>query len=955
MRRQLFVLVCALALAVPAFAQTMFQGRIDVTVTDAQGKTVPGVVVDVSGLQAASQTTDANGEAHFLNLPPGKYSVAATLSGFNPYRNDSIDVTAGRSVPLTVALTVGGVSEAVKVTASPLVVDPGRQTITTSISYEQLQNIPSARDPWVVLQTVPGVVVDRVNVGGAESGQQSNVLAKGAGTTENTWNLDGIPVTDLASTGSSPTYYNFDMFQEMSITTGGASAINPTAGAQLNMQFKTGSNRALGNAHFYGAGENLQSTNLPDELLPLAGPSGKGNRIKQLTDVGFDLGGPLLKDKWWAWGSYALTDGTLYTLNGDPDKTRLENIAFKTSAQLSAKIRPEFLFFRGNKEKNGRGASPLRAPETTWDQTGPTPLYKGQVNIVAGSNMFVTVRAGHVGNGFSLTPQGGLDTTGYRDPGKVRHGSYVFYETKRPDNSLLADANWFRGTHEIVFGGSWRHTQDDERQEFPGSGADNLQSADFATSRRLTAYLYRPFFASSVGVNQSLYAGDTIHAGRITAQLSLRFDRVYASMLESHQAAIPGFPTLLPAISAPAQDKMIDVSLLSPRVGLSYALDQAGHTILRASYGIFGSQLGTGTVQAFSAASQALLVYSATDRNGNNVADPNELESLVTFAGVDPAQPASGVNFNRIDPDLKAPKTHELVFGVDREVMANLGVSASVSWRRFTDLFWSGYDPAQQITVYPLAGVTRADYVVEGTASGNVAGLGAYQQAYYAPRDASLPPGNGSEFRNRPDYSQQFLGFELQATKRLADHWMARIGFSTNQHTEHFGSDAAIQDPTPTLTFPNIGDGAVLTGTSGSGKSEIYMILPRYQINASGMYQFAHGINVAGNLVSREGYGMPFFEPVESADPLLPEKRVLLVDPRDSRLPGVFSFDMRGEKSFAFSGRELALSLDLFNVFNSSTVLGRQYDVTATGNTGFNQPLEIMNPRLLRFGVRFQF
>jgi hypothetical protein len=72
-------------------------------------------------------------------------------------------------------------------------------------------------------------------------------------------------------------------------------------------------------------------------------------------------------------------------------------------------------------------------------------------------------------------------------------------------------------------------------------------------------------------------------------------------------------------------------------------------------------------------------------------------------------------------------------------------------------------------------------------------------------------------------------------------------------------------------------------------------------------------------------------------------------------LPGVATLDLRGEKAFTFSGRELALSLDVFNVFNSSTVLGRQYDVTATGNTGYNQPLEIMNPRLLRFGVRFQF
>ena len=65
--------------------------------------------------------------------------------------------------------------------------------------------------------------------------------------------------------------------------------------------------------------------------------------------------------------------------------------------------------------------------------------------------------------------------------------------------------------------------------------------------------------------------------------------------------------------------------------------------------------------------------------------------------------------------------------------------------------------------------------------------------------------------------------------------------------------------------------------------------------------------------------------------------------------------DLRGEKSFTFGSRELAVSLDLFNALNSATVLGRQYDVTTTGNTGFNQPLEIMNPRLIRFGVRFQF
>lgn len=955
MRRKLFAFIVLLAFAAPSWAQTLFQGRIDVTVVDAQSRPIPGVLVEIGGTASQSQTSDDKGEAHFLNLSPGRYTVTANLSGFRTFRADNIEVAAGISVPLNIPLSVGGVTEAVQVVAETPVVDPARQTITTSISYDQLQRLPSARDPWVMLQTVPGVVVDRVNVGGAESGQQSNVLAKGAGVTENTWNLDGIPVTDLAATGSSPTYYNFDMFQEMSVTTGGASATNPTAGAQLNMQFKSGSNAFAGAAHFYSAGESLQSSNLPDELLPLAGVSGKGNRMKELTDVGFDLGGPVVRDRLWVWGSYGYTDGTLFTLNGDPDRTELENMAVKITGQVNASIRPEFLFFRGNKSKIGRGASPLRAPETTWDQSGPTPLYKGQVNITARNNLFVTVRGAHVGNGFSLTPQGGLATTGYRDPGRVRHGSYVFYETKRPDYSALADGNWFRGRHEMAFGGSWRRTKDDERQDFPGSGADNLHAADFATSGRITAYLYRPFFASSVGVNQSFYIGDTVRNGRLTAQLSLRYDRSTASMLESTQAAIPGFPTLLPSITAPAVDNMIDLGLFSPRAGVTYALDDSGRTQVRASYGLFGSQLGSGTVQAFSAASQALLIYSAIDRNGNNVADANELDQLLNFAGVNPANPGAGVNFNRVNPDLKAPKTHEVVFGVDRELMPQFGVSASLSWRRFTDVIWSGYDPSQQITIYPLVGVTRADYQLEGVVQGNVPGVGAYRQEYFAPTDASLPPGNGSEYRNRPDYTQQYLGFEVQAVKRLSNRWMARIGFSSNRHTEQFGSDAALQDPGASATWPNIDGGAFVVGTAGSGKSEIFLILPRYQVSASGLYQFAYGINVAASLNLREGYGMPFFEPVESADPLLPEKRVLLVDPRESRLPAVSLLDLRGEKSFTFGSRQLALSLDLFNVFNSATVLGRQYDVTTTGTTGYNQPLEIMNPRLLRFGVRFQF
>src|SRR5204863_2869963 len=139
-----------------------------------------------------------------LNLAPGTYTVSAKLSGFSDYLNRSIVVGTGASVPLRISMTVAGVSTQVQVTSETPIVDTKKMTTSTNVSVEELQNIPSSRDPWVVLQTVPGVIVDRVNVGGAESGQQSNYQAKGASGSDNTWNIDGIAITDMAATGPTP-------------------------------------------------------------------------------------------------------------------------------------------------------------------------------------------------------------------------------------------------------------------------------------------------------------------------------------------------------------------------------------------------------------------------------------------------------------------------------------------------------------------------------------------------------------------------------------------------------------------------------------------------------------------------------------------------------------------------------------------------------------------------------
>jgi len=193
----------------------------------------------------------------------------------------------------------------------------------------------------------------------------------------------------------------------------------------------------------------------------------------------------------------------------------------------------------------------------------------------------------------------------------------------------------------------------------------------------------------------------------------------------------------------------------------------------------------------------------------------------------------------------------------------------------------------------------------------------------------------------------------------LADRWMARFGFSTNSHTEYFDDRAtAIQDPTANATNPYVDGGIVVVASGGSGKSGIYQLLPKYQFIANGLYQLPYNIDLGVNWMLRQGFGQPWFRSrvSGSSDALSGSKTVLLnTDLEQNRLPYVQTLDLRIGYKLKIKRTSLNFDFDIFNLFNSATELGRQYDYRLTGNTGFNKTLEIMNPRIARVGVRFNF
>jgi hypothetical protein len=792
-----------------------------------------------------------------------------------------------------------------------------------------------------------------VNVGGSESGQQSGYQAKGASGSDATWNLDGVPITDMAATGATPTYWDFDMFQEMNVTTGGSDMTSSTGGVHLNLVLKSGTNTPHGSSRIYYENQSMQSNNMDSTLaIALGSPNGKGNRTSQYEDYGFEVGGPLVKDHLWAWGAVGKTDVRILTIKQTPDRTILKNYSFKAQGQATPSVRGSFTYYTGRKEKFGRGASATRPPETTYDQGTLGPgFFKGEGNFVARNNLFLTARVSHYPWGFFLTPEGGLNANVYYDDGGVWHGSIDDYRSERPMNTVAGDGSYFLGKHELKFGFSWRKTEVHSTDAWPGNkvqsywnGYPNIIAQATADSVTDASARYIDGFIS-----------DTITLNRLTANIGIRFDRQNDSVLQMTSAAVTtgNFAKYLPQITAPAVPDAIKWNSASPRLSISYALDPNHKTLLRGSYAMFASQLGNGSSTFVSVLQYRYVSFDAVDLNGNKLADPNEIDynSLEAWSGFDINNPSKiSESINKLG-NYSVPKTHEVIVGLDHELMSNFGVSAAFTYRRMVDFNWD-----------PRIGVRSTNYTQAGTLSGSGLPDGSsYSVPYYKVLPAVLSAGalsGGHERVTRDGYYQRFIGFEASATKRLSNHWMARFAFSTNKHQEFFDDRAtAIEDPTPSNTSPNVNGGLVVVQSGGSGKSAIYQLLPLYQLIATGLYQAPHGIDLGFNYNMRQGFGQPWFRSrvSTSGDAFSSTKTVLVTDISAHRLPTVNTFDVRVGKLFKLQQASFNIDLDVFNLLNQGTVLGRQYDLRLSGATGFNQVLEILNPRIARIGVRFNF
>ena len=347
--------------------------------------------------------------------------------------------------------------------------------------------MPNARDPWGVMRAVPGVMVDRVNIAGNENGQQATSSSKGQPSAENTWNLDGMVITDMSATGASSTYFDFGAFQEITVTTGGTDLAMATGGAGINITTSRGTNAFHGSARYMVADEGLSFGNIDDQDQSPFTPNSlamdprlrntdgsyrdQGDRIKKITDYGFELGGPIIKDKLWFFGSYGKQDIKLLRLANTPDNTPLPSYNAKLNWQATGSTMVSAFYFLGIKQKFGRSpGSGLGTEEDgfLWNQDNaytdgglPGGLWKLQIDHTFSPNLFFSLKGMYYDTGFTLAPRGDLEKAFTLDfVASEALGTYQTYLAVRPQKNLTGDGSYYfqgtGGSHELKFGFSYR-------------------------------------------------------------------------------------------------------------------------------------------------------------------------------------------------------------------------------------------------------------------------------------------------------------------------------------------------------------------------------------------------------------------------------------------------------------------------------------------------------------------
>jgi Carboxypeptidase regulatory-like domain len=354
------VVMCALLIPPVASAQQATASGIAGIVKDTSGAVLPGVTVEAASPalieKARSGVTDGEGRFNVVDLRPGTYVVTFTLSGFNTFRREGIELPAGFTATVNADLQVGSVTETITVTGQSPLVDTRNVRKQILVSSDLLNALPSSVKNMNNLVTLtPGFRGNEgFDITGGYTGQVGGTYHGKGGTNVS---FDGMGIQH--SQGNQGYNQNQETVQETVLSTSGISADNNADGVQINLVPKEGGNTFRGGASGLYSGKGLQSDNLTDSLR--ARGLTTVTTVNYIFDSGFTVGGPIKKDTLWfffslrEWGNerqaagkfFNKTQGTMF-YTPDPDRPAYVHEWYESKATRvtwRASERNKFNFF----------------------------------------------------------------------------------------------------------------------------------------------------------------------------------------------------------------------------------------------------------------------------------------------------------------------------------------------------------------------------------------------------------------------------------------------------------------------------------------------------------------------------------------------------------------------------------------------------------------------------------
>jgi carboxypeptidase family protein len=307
MKRLIVVVLIAFSLAVTVNAQT-FRGTINGTVTDPSGGSVPNATVKATEIATGldhTTTTTGDGAFAFQDIPLGQYKITVTATGFPAYTVDKVEVSAGQIYTLSVKLSLQQQTTTVEVSAAALVLDTTTQTQTMSIPDDVVQNIPlNGRDFTQMIGIAPGFGGYNVGGFGSLNGTRPNQI---------NWQINGVDNNDFwhnipainqgGVSGIAGTVLPIDATEEFSVQTSSGPEGGRNAGGSANVILKSGTNDIHGSVYYYNRNEVFGE---PSPFFVPA-PGTKAPRARN-ENYGFSAGGPIIKNKTFAFVSYEKND-----------------------------------------------------------------------------------------------------------------------------------------------------------------------------------------------------------------------------------------------------------------------------------------------------------------------------------------------------------------------------------------------------------------------------------------------------------------------------------------------------------------------------------------------------------------------------------------------------------------------------------------------------------------------